>query len=242
MVVEWVQSGEAESASEEVRKRALYTWARHEPKTAAKFLLNHQDWIEDDGVAANFAGYFVLNDPEATVHWANQLERHDCKTAPFKNAIRAWSKTAPDKVLEYGGTVDDESEQLHIYRSLISTLMNEDPEAARDMLDRIPDSHRVQATQSGISQLAHISPMEAVEEIKRRPEAFAGSESAVATKIMTSIAEAWARSDPQSTLDWAMKLEDLSQKTAAVSAAIEQWTRVDALGASSYVNGVALLA
>jgi hypothetical protein len=108
-------------------------------ESAGAFLLKNDDSFLQRKFSSDLIGRWAAFDREAAHEWILHLTDPDALRSARAELVVAWGKQDPAATANYIDAEFDESEHGWVYGSVVSSLANEDPIAAVEWLNYVPE-------------------------------------------------------------------------------------------------------
>lgn len=150
------------------------------------------------------------------------------------NALRSlaagWSKTNPQAVLQWAGTLTDKGERARIVNDALSQWANTAPDQAAAHAQRLPAEQRDDAMRAVVQRWAAKDAEAAADWLVRQPDGPA-KDSSVAV-----LARKLAPEDPETALRWAESISNTGARDRQIEQIAADWMRQDPAAARPWVE------
>jgi len=174
-------------------------------------------------------------DPVAALDWLNQVATGDTYDKTVKDIFKELAYVNPNLAASMLDKIPETDVRATVADSLLSTLIQYDPDAALHWVQNLPDSEQ-DIRDSAMSQLVYTLALQnpvavaALVENSPKPEQF--------LQFAPQIAADLARSDPQAALAWVNRLPDGDVKTKALNDALVSMAGSDFNTAWNYATNM----
>lgn len=168
-------------------------------------------------------------DPQQAMAALAMLPAADRKDA-INSFAQGWSRSNPQAVLQWAGTLADPGERSDVIRSAVAQWAGTAPEAAAAWVERLPADQNASAMQAVADRWASKDAEAAAAWVARQPAGQA-KDSAI-----SSLTRQIASEDPEAALQWAGTIADAKTRERQTEQLARDWMRQDPGAARKWIE------
>lgn len=187
----------------------LDVWARTNPEEAARWLARKSTQTSREGFSHLGRGWGT-RDFEAASTFADTLTGGD-RAAFLAGLVSASHRLPRDEMLAWASRYEGEPVYADLVRNVAGRFVQEDVDAAMELIETLPEEARLMSYQSVLPQLAFDDPESAIALIDE-----IGNES-LRDQLLPMVSSMWGNNDAESALDWALGLDSGPARDRAIA-------------------------
>ena len=215
-------------------------WAERDPEAASSYLLELDEEHRPSAYTyANVANQLARRDPDSAVTWAQSLESDESRESALRSIAGPLIEKSPSAFLDLLANEESEDLQGKLVSSAFSQLIENDPESARRLVDKLPTEHRPFAQDQLIQRVAREDPVAASAQLDDLARELDGDlDKYGLSGSASTVASSWSQVAPEAASQWALGLPDEKTRKTAVEASVTNWLQHDSYEASEWIGGL----
>jgi len=186
------------------RQDAVVRLTARDPFRALRAALALGDTASRTRAVSRIASEWAERDPAAALAQVDTIADETLRRSYQTTVLSEWARIDPDAVFEHLRANRGGGETGELV-SVLSSLAPADPDGVLELADALPREMRWVAQQFALTVIAERDPYAAIEKLDALPR------DANREQLLSTIAQAFARRDPDGALEWAKSLQPPSQ-------------------------------
>ncbi|MEZ5276070.1 MAG: hypothetical protein R3F07_06810 [Opitutaceae bacterium] len=229
---QWADSLPSESASRASTLAVAAEWARQDPPTAADYFSPDISATEGVDLATVIADIWGTSDPAATAAWIDELAPGKVRDQAASTLASIWATRDIEAAVAWSNTIDDPTTRSQVISHLGTTWGAMDPDKAIGWLSTLPMDEARVGLVGAFNSWAATDPREMREWVQTTDA------STIADLGRRSLADVVSQDDILTSLDLAMGIGSIDERSDAVSRFFRLWRKVDDVSAQEWYRAI----